>query len=69
MEKDAHFMNVEGFIVPDLKIVHKYPDLYKKFVVDEGAIKFVLKGIFHSNLGANVMAPGLVNEHSSMEEA
>ena len=39
-------MSVEGQVIPDLKIVHKYPDMYPKFTVDEGAIKFILKGIF-----------------------
>lgn len=48
-------------MVPTLKTVHAYPDLYPKFVADEGAVKFLLKG-------ANVMSPGLTNEHAHMDE-
>jgi predicted ribosome-associated RNA-binding protein Tma20 len=40
-------MSVEGHTIPDLKTVHKYPDLYPRFTVDEGAIKFILKGILN----------------------
>ena len=34
--------------------MHQYPDLYPKFIADQGALKFILKG-------ANVMSPGLTN--------
>lgn len=47
--------------MPTLRILHSYPGLYRKFVVDSGAIKFVLKG-------ANVMAPGLLNEQGFMDD-
>jgi len=36
--------------------------MYPRFTADAGAIKFMLKG-------ANLMAPGLLNEQASMEEA
>lgn len=35
--------------------------MYPRFTADEGAIKFMLKG-------ANLMAPGLINEQASMDE-
>jgi PUA domain protein len=38
-----------------------YPDMYPRFTVDPGALKFVLKG-------ANIMCPGLTNEFGSMED-
>ena len=41
--------------------MHAYPGMYPRFTADEGALKFILKG-------ANLMAPGLVNEQASMDE-
>ena len=54
IDKEIHFINTENYIVPTLKTVHAYPDIYPKFIADEGALKFLLKG-------ANVMSPGLTN--------
>lgn len=47
--------------MPTLKLVHTYPEIYAKFVTDQGAIKFVLKG-------ANVMCRGLTNEEGYMDD-
>ena len=47
--------------MPTLKTVHAYPDIYPKFIADEGAVKFILKG-------ANVMSPGLTNENAHMDD-
>lgn len=52
---------MEDYVVPTLKTVHSYPTIYPKFVVDSGATRFILKG-------ANVMAPGLTNEQSHMDD-
>ena len=54
-------MQIEGYVIPTLKTVHSYPNLYPRFVADAGAIRFILKG-------ANVMAPGLTNEQSHMDD-
>ena len=35
--------------------------MYPRFTADEGAMKFMLKG-------ANLMAPGLLNEQAKMED-
>ncbi len=54
VEKEYHFISVDQITFPSLRLVHKYPNMYPKFQVDKGAIKFVLKG-------ANVMCKGLTN--------
>lgn len=59
VDKELHFIFVEEYCVPVLRTLHSYPDMYPRFTADEGALKFLLKG-------ANLMAPGLVNEHASM---
>lgn len=41
-------------LIPSLKLVHKYPQLFPTLRVDRGAIKFVLSG-------ANIMCPGLTS--------
>ena len=41
-------------IVPHLKVVHAFPDSFKKIKIDRGAIRFVLSG-------ANLAAPGLTS--------
>jgi PUA domain protein len=38
------FNHFDGPYFPNLKILHKYPDILPKIQVDKGAIKFVLKG-------------------------
>jgi PUA domain protein len=35
--------------------------MYPRFTTDEGALKFIIKG-------ANIMCPGLTNEHASMAD-
>ena len=54
IDKEHHFVWIEGVTVPTLKLIHSYPDMYPKFMADAGALKFVLKG-------ANIMCPGLTN--------
>lgn len=54
IDQEIHFMQIEGFVVPSLRTLHSYPNLYPRFVADAGAIRFILKG-------ANVMGPGLTN--------
>ena len=61
IDKEIHFIHTEKHIIPTLKTVHAYPDLYPRFTADEGAIKFMLKG-------ANVMSPGLTNENAAMDD-
>lgn len=48
-------------LVPHLKVVHKYPDLFPRVQVDRGAIKFVMSG-------ANVMCPGLTSAGAKLPE-
>jgi PUA domain protein len=59
VDNDYHFVYIEKKTIPSLKLVHMYPDMYPRFTVDPGALKFVLKG-------ANIMCPGLTNEFGSM---
>ena len=47
--------------LPTLRILHKYPSMMPKMQVDQGAIKFVLRG-------ANVMAPGLTSAGGAVEK-
>ncbi|KAI5962092.1 TMA20 [Candida pseudojiufengensis] len=48
-------------IIPTLKTVHKFPELFPKVQVDKGAIKFVLGG-------ANIMCPGLTSKGAKLPE-
>lgn len=48
-------------LIPSLKVVHKYPDLFQRVQVDRGAIKFVLSG-------ANIMCPGLTSPGAKLPE-
>ncbi|KAI3403152.2 TMA20 [Candida oxycetoniae] len=48
-------------IVPTLRIVHKYPELFPRVQVDRGAIKFILGG-------ANIMCPGLTSKGAQLPE-
>lgn len=48
-------------LIPMLRVVHKYPDLFPRVQVDRGAIKFVLSG-------ANVMCPGLTSPGAKLPE-
>jgi PUA domain protein len=61
VDKDLHFIGTHKYCIPALKTVHTYPDMYPRFTADEGALKFLLKG-------ANLMAPGLINNQASMDE-
>ena len=61
VDKELNFILVNDYCVPVLKTIHAYPDMYPRFTADEGALKFLLKG-------ANLMAPGLLNEHAHMED-
>lgn len=46
--------------LPTLRILHQCPSMMPKMQVDEGAIKFVLRG-------ANIMAPGLTSPGGAYE--
>lgn len=61
VDKEAHFVFIDEYCVPNLRTLQSYPDMYPRFTADEGAIKFLLKG-------ANLMCPGLLNEQASMAE-
>lgn len=61
IDKDLHFIHIDQYVVPTLKTVHAHPELYPKFVADEGAIKFLVKG-------ANVYSPGLTNQNAHMDD-
>ena len=47
--------------LPTLRVLHKYPSIMPKMQVDQGAIKFVLRG-------ANIMAPGLTSAGGAYEK-
>lgn len=61
VDKESHFIAVDDYCVPPLRVIHSYPDMYPKFVADSGALKFLLNA-------ADLMCPGLLNEQASMEE-
>jgi len=53
---------VDGkFVIPHLKILHRYQDWVPRMQVDKGAIKHVMTG-------ANIMCPGLTSKGGKMEE-
>jgi len=53
------FEHRDGPVLPTLRFVHQYPELFTTYTVDEGAIPYILGG-------ANIMCPGLTNEQSLM---
>ncbi len=53
------FEHRDGPILPTLRFVHQYPDLWTSYTVDKGAIPFILGG-------ANIMCPGLTNPGGEM---
>eukprot|EP00249_Psilotum_nudum_P008760 c21492_g1_i1 orf=184-729(+) len=56
------FFNVrDGPYMPTLRLLHQYPSIMKQFVVDRGAIKFVLAG-------ANIMCPGLTSPGGALND-
>ncbi|KAL0273330.1 UNVERIFIED_CONTAM: hypothetical protein PYX00_006023 [Menopon gallinae] len=56
------FRQRDGFWMPTLKLLHKYPFFLPWEQVDKGAIKFVLSG-------ANIMCPGLTSPGAKMTPA
>jgi PUA domain protein len=56
------FQTKDGPWMPSLKVLHKYPSMMPKMQVDQGAIKFVLRG-------ANIMAPGLTSAGGGFEDS
>lgn len=59
---EALFLRVrEGPWFPTLRLLHRYPSMMPRMRVDQGAIKFVLRG-------SNVMCPGLTSAGGRMEE-
>jgi PUA domain protein len=55
VENTPIFFKVGKQAIPTLHVLHKYPHIMKKAVVDTGAIKFLLGG-------ADMMAPGFTSE-------
>mmetsp|Transcript_6980 Transcript_6980/g.25731 ORF Transcript_6980/g.25731 Transcript_6980/m.25731 type:complete len:184 (-) Transcript_6980:200-751(-) len=56
------FFNIrDGPYFPNLRLLHKYPDMMPRLQVDSGAIRFVLSG-------ANIMCPGLTSSGAHMED-
>lgn len=53
VEREVLFFSKEKYIVPHLKLLHRYPDMLPKQVVDVGAVGPLLNG-------SDVMAPGLL---------
>ncbi|KRX09126.1 PUA-like domain [Pseudocohnilembus persalinus] len=51
----------DEYILPTLKLVHRYPDLLPKMQIDKGGIKFILQG-------SNVMCPGLTSAGGKIDE-
>jgi malignant T-cell-amplified sequence len=51
----AHTTEGNEVLLPHLKIVHQYPECWKRVRVDRGAIRFVCSG-------ANLMAPGFTSK-------
>lgn len=49
------FQHMDDALIPHLRLVHKYPDLFHRVRVDRGAIRFVLSG-------AALMVPGLTSD-------
>eukprot|EP00520_Triparma_pacifica_P013376 CAMPEP_0118639622 /NCGR_PEP_ID=MMETSP0785-20121206/4318_1 /TAXON_ID=91992 /ORGANISM="Bolidomonas pacifica, Strain CCMP 1866" /LENGTH=181 /DNA_ID=CAMNT_0006530955 /DNA_START=103 /DNA_END=648 /DNA_ORIENTATION=- len=58
-EEPVFFEHRDGPILPTLRFVHKYPDIWTTYTVDKGAIPFILGG-------ANIMCPGLTNPGGEM---
>lgn len=56
------FQNADGPWLPSLRLLHQYPSMMPIMQVDQGAIKFVLRG-------ANIMAPGLTSPGGYVEDA
>jgi PUA domain protein len=48
------WQHMDDALVPHLRLVHRYPDCWKRVRVDRGAIRFVLSG-------AALMVPGLTS--------
>ncbi|KAJ3153021.1 hypothetical protein HK101_001765 [Irineochytrium annulatum] len=55
------FNHFDGPYYPVLRILHKYPDIMPKHMVDNGAIKFVISG-------AHIMCPGLTSKGGSLQQ-
>ncbi|KAK3353219.1 PUA domain-containing protein [Lasiosphaeria hispida] len=50
-----------GFLVPHLRLVHRFPQAFPTIRIDRGAIRFVLSG-------ATLMAPGLTSKGGRLPE-
>eukprot|EP00486_Rosalina_sp_Unknown_P004739 CAMPEP_0201569778 /NCGR_PEP_ID=MMETSP0190_2-20130828/11664_1 /ASSEMBLY_ACC=CAM_ASM_000263 /TAXON_ID=37353 /ORGANISM="Rosalina sp." /LENGTH=136 /DNA_ID=CAMNT_0047992519 /DNA_START=212 /DNA_END=622 /DNA_ORIENTATION=- len=53
------FQLKNGTPIPTLRVLHQYPDMLPRFQVDDGAIKFVLKG-------SDIFCAGLTSKGGSM---
>jgi len=53
------FEHRDGPVLPTLRFVHQYPDLWTKYTVDKGAIPFILGG-------ADIMCRGLTSAGAIM---
>jgi malignant T-cell-amplified sequence len=56
------FQHMDDPILPHLKVVHKYPDSFKRISIDRGAIRFVMSG-------ATLMVPGLTSAGGRLPDA
>mmetsp|Transcript_44447 Transcript_44447/g.71189 ORF Transcript_44447/g.71189 Transcript_44447/m.71189 type:complete len:186 (-) Transcript_44447:134-691(-) len=55
-----YFMQLkQGNVIPSLRLLHQFPDMLPRYQVDEGAIKFVLKG-------SDIFCAGLTSKGGSM---
>ena len=61
-DSEILFVQDKNYIIPHLRVLHKYPFILKKMQIDRGGIKHVVGG-------ANVMSPGLTSAGGHMEEA
>lgn len=50
-----------GPYIPTIRFLHRFPDILPTYMVDRGAIRFVLSG-------ANIMAPGLTSAGGHMDD-
>ena len=47
--------------IPHIKLIHKYPTMCKKMIVDKGALRHVLSG-------ADIMCPGLTSAGGKIDD-
>ena len=60
-ENDVLFFNKEDFLVPHLRLLHRYPELLPRMQIDKGGLKHIFDG-------SNVMCPGLTSPGGILAE-